>query len=120
LRRKSKLGPGTGIVADGRVDLYPFGGERRYISTPDGIRPGARRHSSVRALLRARGECATFVVGKKLRGRVAAGRGKLYLPESKLAPGAWCPAAGQRENRRGQIEQGMTYAEGWLGYGRWI
>ena len=69
------------ITAEGRVDLYPLGGERgMYVATPDGVRPGgqATAHPSGALLGRVGAGGRPFVIGKKFEG-VLPGEGKLYL-----------------------------------------
>ncbi|MFL5339319.1 MAG: hypothetical protein ACJ8F7_04050 [Gemmataceae bacterium] len=69
------------IVAEGRIDLYPFGGERgMYPATPDGSRPGGQPtvHPSGALLGKIGAAGRPFVVGTRFIG-VPPGEGKLYL-----------------------------------------
>ena len=69
------------IVAEGRIDLYPFGGERgMYLATPDGSRPGGQPtvHPSGALLGKIGAAGRPFVVGTRFIG-VPPGEGKLYL-----------------------------------------
>jgi hypothetical protein len=69
------------IRADGKVDLYPLGGERGfYIATPDGARPGGRPtlFPSGALLGKIGKDGKVFLVGSKYDG-VPPGEGKLYL-----------------------------------------
>lgn len=69
------------IRADGRVDLYPFGGERgMYIASPDGSRPGGQPTLFPSgALLGKIGPTGRpFLIGKKYDA-APVGEGKLFL-----------------------------------------
>src|SRR5207253_3152329 len=73
------IGQTLEIVADGRVDLYPFGGERgMYIATPDGARPGGQPtpHPSGALLAKVGPNGRTFLVGRRFDGALP-GEGKL-------------------------------------------
>jgi hypothetical protein len=69
------------VRADGKVDLYPLGGERGfYMATPDGSRPGGRPtiFPSGALLGKIGKDGKVFLVGSKFDG-VPPGEGKLYL-----------------------------------------
>jgi hypothetical protein len=69
------------IRAEGKVDLYPLGGERGlYQATPDGSRPGGRatRYPSGALLGKLGQNGSTFVIGSKYQG-IPPGEGKLHL-----------------------------------------
>jgi len=69
------------IRADGKIDLYPLGGERgMYLATPDGVRPGGRptRYPSGALMGRVGTHGKPFLAGSHYQG-VPEGEGKLYL-----------------------------------------
>jgi hypothetical protein len=76
------------IRAEGKVDLYPLGGERgMYMATPDGARPGGRptRYPSGALLGKVGASGKTFLVGSHYQG-IPDGEGKLFL---KIEASPW-------------------------------